>query len=463
MRYLTISGAALLLSAGAAWACPDPAMSGAPNVLDAGMLSSGQVFVTEAGGENMLMACNLGDLGFGQFRSAPDFTVDLGAVSGQPVTFSVSSTCDPALLVNTQSGEWLFNDDTNGLDPAITIPSAAGGPVQVWVGTFAGDGCPAELTVQTGMGDMAQAVPAPVPVPTPAPAPAPVPVPVPATPANCPNPALIGPSLTLTGAQLMTPQGYVANVTGGQDLNSCNINTFATGSASQTPQFTLNMSGMSGMTFVAELDTPCDPTLLIHDAFGQYHFNDDSNGLNSRLEIDGSSLNGQVSVWVGTWSGEQCTGTITFSAMASGMTGGGIPGAGGCPNPGLTGVPVSFTGQQLYSPQTLATTAGGNAQVSTCGVGGFGYTSEAPNFSVNLTGMEGYGRLEIEGVSGCDTTLLVRTPDGRFHYDDDSNGNLLPLLNLSSSAMLNGRLDIWVGTFGGNTCPASIELETWLN
>jgi hypothetical protein len=27
--------------------------------------------------------------------------------------------------------------------------------------------------------------------------------------------------------------------------------------------------------------------------------------------------------------------------------------------------------------------------------------------------------------------------------------------------MLNGRVDVWVGTYGGTSCPATIELETW--
>ena len=49
----------------------------------------------------------------------------------------------------------------------------------------------------------------------------------------------------------------------------------------------------------------------------------------------------------------------------------------------------------------------------------------------------------------CDTTLLVNTPTTQWYFDDDSRGNLQPLLNIPSSASLNGRLDLWVGTYGG--------------
>ena len=78
--------------------------------------------------------------------------------------------------------------------------------------------------------------------------------------------------------------------------------------------------------------------------------------------------------------------------------------------------------------------------------------------------MEGYGRLEIEVTSAsCDTTLLVNTPNTTWYFDDDSRGNLQPELNIPSSGALNGRLDLWVGTYNGSSCPATVELETWYN
>jgi hypothetical protein len=71
--------------------------------------------------------------------------------------------------------------------------------------------------------------------------------------------------------------------------------------------------------------------------------------------------------------------------------------------------------------------------------------------------------LEIQGEASCDTVLLVRTPDGMWHFDDDSNGGLNPMLNLGNTAMLNGRVDVWVGTYGLESCAATIEMETWAN
>jgi hypothetical protein len=125
---------------------------------------------------------------------------------------------------------------------------------------------------------------------------------------------------------------------------------------------------------------------------------------------------------------------------------------------------IYITGQQLYSPTSYNVQAGGSTNISSCGVGGRGYAYTNPHYSFMLSGMESYGRLEIEVTSAsCDTTLLVNTPNTTWYFDDDSRGNLQPLLNIPSSGALNGRLDLWVGTYNGSTCPAVVELETWYN
>ena len=103
----------------------------------------------------------------------------------------------------------------------------------------------------------------------------------------------------------------------------------------------------------------------------------------------------------------------------------------------------------------------GGTDIGTCGLPGTGYASAAPNFTMYLSGMQSYGRLEIEVDSGCDTTLLVRDAYGQWYFDDDSGGNLTPELNLRNMAGLEGRIDVWVGTYGNATCPASVEFETW--
>ncbi len=541
MRLFVLSLFGALTCSTAAIACPALNMSQGATTFGMDQLGAPQSVSLTAGGENQLDQCGLGMLGFGQFRSAPDYSFVVSGGAAQDVVLAVTSECDATMLVNTADGQWHFNDDANGnLDPRLVVPAGAAldGQVDVWLGTFNGGECAATLNIaQAGVempvappmaveqpsGDALalvtpppampsfpapviptpeapvqtqtpqpvpvqpvpapQFVPAPQPVvpppqpvpapqaivppqPVPVPAPIPVPPPAPVPAAVCPNPNIVGPSLTLTGGQLMSPQAYVAQVGGQHEVSNC-AGIDGWGYANEAPSFTLFMSQMNGYTFSAETTTECDPTLIIRDAYGQWYFNDDGpNGLQPRLEIDGNSLNGRVDIWVGAFGNSACQGTITFRTVsAAPAPQPPVTPVGGCPNPGMQGIPVQTTGQALYSPTDYALVAGGPTDLSTCGlpVSGWGWFSAQPSYSFFLSGMQEYGRLEIEGESTCDTVMLVRTPNGSWYFDDDSNGNLNPLINLTDTFGLNGRLDVWMGSYNGTTCNASIELETWYN
>jgi hypothetical protein len=535
MRLFALSLFGALACSTAAVACPAMNMSQGATSLGMDQLATPQSVSLMAGGDNRLDQCGLGMLGFGQFRSAPDYSFVVTGDTSRDVVLAVTSDCDAAMLVNTADGQWHFNDDANGnLDPRLTVPAGAplDGQVDVWIGTFAGGECEATLNIaQAGVampvapptisapaaGGLALAappatMPAPLPVPPAAPAPGtpsfslggtttapvpqapapivpqpqapmpaqvpqpipvpqpmpmpvpqPIPVPTPVPAAICPNPNMVGPSLTLVGAQLLQPQAYMASVGGPHDLSNC-PGLDAWGTATEAPSFTLYLSQMDGYTLTTDIASDCDPVLLMRDAFGQWHFNDDTNGLQPQLALNGSSLNGRVDIWVGGFGSSACQGSITFrtASMAPPVMPGG-PVVGGCPNPNLQGVPVQTTGSALYSPTDYFTTAAGSQQLNTCGLPVFssGYFNAQPNFSFFLSGMQEYGRLEIEGEASCDTVLLVRTPDGQWFLDDDSNGNFNPRLDLTNTFMLNGRVDVWVGSYSGTSCPATIELETW--
>lgn len=512
MRLFALSLFGALVCSTAAVACPAINMSQGATSLGMDLLATPQSVALTAGGDNRLDQCGLGVLGFGQFRSAPDYSFVVTGDISRDVVLAVTSDCDAAMLVNTADGQWHFNDDANGnLDPRLTV--AAGTPldgqVDVWIGTFAGGACDATLNIaQAGVampvapptrtaplaGGLAMAGPpstmpaplpttpgfslggtttapvpmapqAPMPVqsPQPIPVPMPVPVPPPVPVSICPNPNIVGPSLTLAGAQLLQPQAYMATVGGPHDVSNC-PGLDALGSVTEAPSFTLYLSQMDGYMLTTDIVSDCDATLLLRDAFGQWHFNDDTNGFQPQLALNGSALNGRVDIWVGGFAGSACQGSITFRTayMAPPPPPGGQV-VGGCPNPNMQGVPVQNTGSALYSPTDYFTTASGTQQLSACGLPVFssGYFNAQPNFSFFLSGMQEYGRLEIEGEASCDTVLLVRTPDGQWFLDDDSNGNLNPRLDLTNTFMLNGRVDVWVGSYSGAACPATIELETW--
>lgn len=281
-----------------------------------------------------------------------------------------------------------------------------------------------------------QATPQPVPVPVPTPqpvpvqAPQPVPVPVPQAPATlaaCPSNAL---SLT-ANTQCACPAGA------------------ASGSLWGTGIYTADSSICAA---------------ALHGGAISPNGGNISVFLSGRLEaFAGSSQNGVTS---SEWGAYDRSFTVAPMQAAAAPAPQPVPvpvpqTANACPTFEQMGQTYTMTGDQLYSPHSLTLQAGGSTDISGCNVGGVGFANAVPHLSIGLSGMEAYGRLEIEVDAQCDTTLLVNTPTAQWVFDDDSGGNFQPLLNLPSSAALNGRLDIWVGTYNGSACDATIELETW--
>jgi hypothetical protein len=72
--------------------------------------------------------------------------------------------------------------------------------------------------------------------------------------------------------------------------------------------------------------------------------------------------------------------------------------------------------------------------------------------------MGGY-RLDLWVVSDCDSALLINTSSASWYYDDDDNGNLDPKIVLTRP--VDGRIDVWIGTFDGTYCDAQLQLETF--
>jgi hypothetical protein len=154
MRTLFLAGAVLLGSFGAAEACPDFNQWGESYEATAVNLYSRRNFGVVAGGENFIWDCPSirpgTDRGAGYFPTAPDFTFELSKMAGYQLVISVVSACDSALLINTASVNWYYDDDDNGdLDPKIVLTHPADGYLDVWVGTFDGNYCDAVLSLET--------------------------------------------------------------------------------------------------------------------------------------------------------------------------------------------------------------------------------------------------------------------------------------------------------------------------
>lgn len=108
-------------------------------------------------------------------------------------------------------------------------------------------------------------------------------------------------------------------------------------------------------------------------------------------------------------------------------------------------------------PHNVTVNAGGPYDASRVDSDCGGYIATRPSFSLNYR--RGDHPLYIGAVSDADTTIVVRAPDGSWHCDDDSGGDLNPVVSWDHP--LGGRYQIWVGRFDveGEVSPAMLHIS----
>jgi len=132
------------------------------------------------------------------------------------------------------------------------------------------------------------------------------------------------------------------------------------------------------------------------------------------------------------------------------------PGKGQAPAPGGNYTPT-FGATDIMNgfpedPITFDIVAGGQVEAATRSTGDTycpGYIAEQPDYQINYTA--GSWPLYIYAQSDVDTTLVIEAPDGSIHCDDDSAGNLDPLVSFDTP--LSGAYYIWVGTYSPGQNP----------
>lgn len=98
-------------------------------------------------------------------------------------------------------------------------------------------------------------------------------------------------------------------------------------------------------------------------------------------------------------------------------------------------------------PFRIDVRAGGNRDASSLGAGCAGTIADAPDVRINYAAGEFPFSLTVR--SRVDTTLVVNDPAGRWICDDDSAGDLDPMLRFERP--LSGQYDIWIGVFDGGS------------
>ncbi len=104
--------------------------------------------------------------------------------------------------------------------------------------------------------------------------------------------------------------------------------------------------------------------------------------------------------------------------------------------------------------------AGGTVLLASCEtIPGSGNIPFDPSVSVFYTADRKRMDLELRTEGLCDTVLLVRTPSGRWFFDDDNGPERNARLRLSTPP--EGRYEIWVGSQGGSACTSRLALQTF--
>lgn len=268
----------------------------------------------------------------------------------------------------------------------------------------------------------------------------------------CPDWSQVGQQLSYGGG---APASFPVIAGGPNDLAGCPMP--GNGHVATRPDFDLDLQNANGGTLEVSVDAQCDSVLLVNDAAGNWHFNDDDSEnqtLNSRVVIP-NAPSGVYDIWVGTYGPSTCQSTMT---LAMGGAGGAAAGVGGrCPNPMLNGQAIAYDGASDMGAMRHEVIAGGDIDASTCPeTSGHGYVIESPDFTLSLGSNPGMGDLNLRVESACDPVMIVHDSMGRWHFSDDA-ADLNPALMIPEA--MPGEYAIWVGTYGQQTCPAALVVE----
>jgi len=246
-----------------------------------------------------------------------------------------------------------------------------------------------------------------------------------------------------------TPDPHSVTVQAGGTLDASAVaHAACVGNIAARPDFSLRYRAGELPLIISALSDG-DTTLVVRAPNGTYSCDDDGAGNLNPVVRFSAPQSGRYQIWVGTFSAESAPAQLNISEVfvpqVEDAPQGIVSGAG--PNPGLEPAygSLALTAGFLPDPRTVEISAGGNYAASNLGAPGCtGFIAAAPDFRLNYTA--GSLPLIFSVAAGADTTLVVNTPDGRWHCDDDGGVNgLNPALRFDGP--MSGQYDIWVGTY----------------
>ncbi|MCC5972048.1 MAG: hypothetical protein JJU15_19085 [Pararhodobacter sp.] len=131
-----------------------------------------------------------------------------------------------------------------------------------------------------------------------------------------------------------------------------------------------------------------------------------------------------------------------------------------CPDWRQNGTTISIDAETAWAPQRYPVQAGGPLNLGMCNtISGAGHVTVAPSFTITYDARSTGYDLDFRIESQCDTVMLINDAGAGWHFNDDEDGTLNARLRLADAP--SGIYDVWVGTYGAQTCQATLVLETF--
>lgn len=252
-----------------------------------------------------------------------------------------------------------------------------------------------------------------------------------------------------------TPDPHSVSLTAGGSIDASSIGSPCTGSIARAPDYELTYSAGSLPLYIY-VNASSDTTLVVNGPDAQWYCDDDSNGGTNPQVTFNTPRSGTYDIWVGTFGGGTASATLHISELAEDDDDGDYDGGdgGGYPDTSLTATygEVRLNSGFTPDPYRVSLTAGGSIQASAISSSCQGSIATAPDYEITYSA--GSLPLAIQTQADTDTTLVVNGPDGQWYCDDDSGGGTNAQVYFSRPS--SGTYDIWVGTYGGGTQPATL-------
>ncbi len=242
---------------------------------------------------------------------------------------------------------------------------------------------------------------------------------------------------------------HIIEVTAGGERNVSYLGVECTGYAAAGPDYRLSWSGDSETLLIFfHADNPEeDATMIIKDPGGTWHCNDDAyDGTLDPGIFFHYPLEGEYLIWIGSYYENQyIDGGIIITEGSFDDDEEPFPDYRLEPAFGVRDMSAGF----LPDPFTISVIAGGsiNADYANLGIDCTGYVAEAPDYRIHWSGTSSL--LSIYFIADDpveDATLLINSPDGHWHFNDDASNNTLnPMIMFHNPA--EGQYDIWVGNY----------------